>query len=154
MSEKIVKRVLRIVLGVLLAISVVLMIKFVIDTYDVSDREVLMSAVEPMVDWTYVLLVVAAATAVIFPIIYIIQNPRKAVKALVSLVILAVVVGISYAMSDGTPIQTATSATNPDFSDVSVLKLTDTGIYTTAILVVSSIVLLILTGVRNIFMSR
>lgn len=154
MSDKTIKRVLRIFLGLLLTVSVVLSIIFVVKISGTDEREALMNAIEPVIDWTYCLLIIAAACAIIFPIIFIVQNPRKAIKALVSLVILAVVVLISYAMSDGAPILTATSATNPDFSNPSVLKFTDTGIFTAYIFIGASILLLIVTGVRNMISNR
>ncbi|MGP1362365.1 MAG: hypothetical protein ACTTKZ_01600 [Bacteroides sp.] len=152
MSEKIIKRVLRIALGVLLLISVVLSIIFVVNISGTDERSALMSAVEPLLDWTYVLLIIAAASAVLFPIAYIVQNPRKAIKALVALVILAIVVSIAYALADGEPLQTA--SLNPDFKDSAVLKFSDTGIYTAYILIVASIVLLLATGVRNMINNR
>lgn len=154
MSEKIIKRVLRIALGVLLLVSVVLGIVFVVNIAGTSDREVLRSATEPVLIWTYILLAIAAASAVLFPIAYIIQNPRKAVKALISLVILVVVVLIAYAIADGTPIETATSATNPDFANTNILKITGTGLWTTYILVGAAILLLLVTGVRNMINNR
>lgn len=154
MSEKIIKRLLRIFLGVLLLVSVILGVYFVVMISGTDEREALMNAIEPVIDWTYFLLIVAAACAVIFPVIFIVQNPRKAVKALISLVILAVIVLISYALSDGTPIQTATSATNPDFANPTVLKFTDMGIFTAYILIGASILLLVVTGVRNMISNR
>ena len=153
MSEKIIKRLLRIFLGVLLLVSVILGVYFVVMISGTDEREALMNAIEPVIDWTYFLLIVAAC-AVIFPVIFIVQNPRKAVKALISLVILAVIVLISYALSDGTPIQTATSATNPDFANPTVLKFTDMGIFTAYILIGASILLLVVTGVRNMISNR
>lgn len=154
MSDKIIKRVLRIFLGVLLLISVILSIYFVVKISGTDEREALMNAIEPVIDWTYFLLIIAAASAIFFPLLFIVQNPRKAIKALVSLVILAVVVLISYGLSDGTPILTATSATNPDFTNPSVLKFTDMGIFTAYILIGASILLLIATGVRNMISNR
>ena len=154
MSDRIIKRVLRIFLGVLLLISVILSIYFVVKISGTDEREALMNAIEPVIDWTYFLLIIAAASAIFFPLLFIVQNPRKAIKALVSLVILAVVGLISYGLSDGTPILTATSATNHDFTNPSVLKFTDMGIFTAYILIGASIFLLIVTGVRNMISNR
>jgi hypothetical protein len=154
MSDKITKRVLRIGLGVLLIVSVILGIYFTVKISGTDEREVLMAALEPVINWTYFLLIVAAASAIIFPLIYIVQNPRKALKMLVAIAVLAVVVLISYATSDGSPIVTATSATNPDFSDYTVLKLSETGIRTAFALIGGSIILLIVTGVRSMISNR
>lgn len=49
----------------------------------------------------YILLAVAVLTAVIFPIIQLIQNPKGAKGALIGIVALVIVVGVSYALSSG-----------------------------------------------------
>jgi len=49
----------------------------------------------------YVAFFVAAISAVLFPIVYMIMNPKNAVRALVGVGILLVIAGIAYAMADG-----------------------------------------------------
>ena len=72
MSDKTIKRVLRIFLGLLLTVSVVLSIIFVVKISGTDEREALMNAIERVIDWTYCLLIIAAACAIIFPIIFIV----------------------------------------------------------------------------------
>lgn len=105
----------------------------------------------PYINWAIVLLLIAALLAVIFPLIHFILNPKNIAKVLVSLGALAVVFIVSYLLSDTTPIVTATSAFNPDFTDPNVLKLADTGIFVTYILLGAAFLALLLTGVRGIF---
>lgn len=105
----------------------------------------------PYINWAIVLLLIAALLAVIFPLIHFILNPKNIAKVLVSLGALAVVFILSYLLSDTTPIVTATSALNPDFTDPNVLKLADTGIFVTYILLGVAFLALLLTGVRGIF---
>ena len=47
----------------------------------------------------YILLAVAAAAAIIFPILQLAQNPKGAKGALIGIVLLAVVVGISFGLA-------------------------------------------------------
>ena len=52
-----------------------------------------------LITWCYVLLAIAAVTAVVFPIITMAQNPKGAKNALIGVVALVVVGGISYALA-------------------------------------------------------
>lgn len=52
-----------------------------------------------LLTWCYVLLAIAAVTAVVFPVITMAQNPKGAKNALIGVVGLVVVVGISYALA-------------------------------------------------------
>lgn len=151
MSEKKIKLFLRILLWVLMGVSVVIAAVFVVNLSGADSREAEKAVAQPMLYWTYCLLAIAAATAVIFPLIYIVQNPRKAVKALVSLAILGVIALIAYSLASAAPIETATSSTNPDFFDPSVLKIAGMGLYSTYILFGLAIVLLLVSGIRNLF---
>jgi membrane associated rhomboid family serine protease len=94
---------------------------------------------------------IGAVLAVLFPLVHFILNPKNIAKVLVSLGALAAVFVAAYLLSDTTPIVTATSALEPNFSDPSVLKLADTGIIATYILLGTALLALLVTGVRGIF---
>ena len=128
---------------------IVALIYFVRITGASPDMEETIAA--PYINWAIVLLVIAAVFAVLFPLIHFILNPKNIGKVLVSFALFAAVFVVAYFMSDTTPIVTATSALNPDFSDVSVLKLADTGIIATYILLGTALLALLFTGVRGIF---
>ena len=49
-----------------------------------------------LIIWSYLLVIIAALAAVVFPVIYLVQNPAKAKGALFSVAGLLVVFGISY----------------------------------------------------------
>jgi hypothetical protein len=100
--------------------------------------------------WAYLLVAIAAAAAIIFPIIFFASNPKNAVKALVGLGALGLVFLVGYLMADTTTIVTATSANEPAFSDPSVLRFADTGIISTYILFGIAVLSLLLTGIRSI----
>lgn len=52
-----------------------------------------------LINWCYVLLGIAAVSAIIFPLINMVQNPKKAKNALIGVVGLLIICGISYALS-------------------------------------------------------
>ena len=55
-----------------------------------------------LIGWCYLLLAIAAASAIIFPIITMAKNPANAKNALIGVVGLAVVFGLGYALASGT----------------------------------------------------
>jgi hypothetical protein len=54
-----------------------------------------------LIGWCYVLLAIAAVTAVVFPIIHMAKHPADAKNALIGVVALIVVVGIGYGLASG-----------------------------------------------------
>ena len=54
-----------------------------------------------LIIWSYLLAVIAAVAAVVFPVMYLVQNPKKAKGALFSVAGLLVIFGISYLFASG-----------------------------------------------------
>ena len=52
-----------------------------------------------LITWCYILLGLAAVSAIVFPLINMAQNPKKAKNALIGVVGLLIICGISYALS-------------------------------------------------------
>lgn len=52
-----------------------------------------------LITWCYILLAIAAITAVVFPLIMMAQNPKKAKNVLIGVVALVVICGIGYVMA-------------------------------------------------------
>ena len=52
-----------------------------------------------LITWCYILLGIAAVTAVVFPLITMAQNPKGAKNALIGVVALVAICGIGYAMA-------------------------------------------------------
>lgn len=82
---------------------------------------------ETALNYTYFMIVIGLGLAIIFEIYHVVTNPANAKRSLISLGILAVVIGISYLMSDGTPMKIVgyEGADNVP----SMLVLTDVGLY-------------------------
>lgn len=77
--------------------------------------------------WGYILILITALIALVFPAIYMFTNPTNMVKTLIILVVIAVLIGIAYLLSSDTPLvmpgYTGTDNTNPV-----VLRRVDTGL--------------------------
>jgi len=54
-----------------------------------------------LIIWSYMLAGIAAATAVLFPIVYLVQNPKKAKGALFSVAGLLAIFGIAWLFASG-----------------------------------------------------
>lgn len=152
MSDKLLRVGGRVLLGIFFLVTIILVVIFLMRLDGNMSKMEQASVAEPLLYWTYILTGIATALALLFPIYDVILNPRKAVKLLVSLGAVGLIVGIAYLLSDATPIHTATSATNPAFSDKGVLLFSDTGIITSYILFGIAVLLLAITGVRSSLM--
>lgn len=150
MTEKTVKIITRTILWTLLGLSLILVSVFWFGLDASLGKEAQADQVNTVIVWTYILAITAALLALVFPIWSVIQNPRSAVKLLVSLGSLALVFLIAYAFSDTTPIVTATSGSNANFSDPSILLMSDIGIISVYILGGIATLLLLLTGLCSV----
>lgn len=56
-----------------------------------------------LLNWSYLLFIIAAVAALVFPMVRLFTRPKQAMKSFIGLLALIVVVVIAYAMSDGTP---------------------------------------------------
>jgi hypothetical protein len=77
--------------------------------------------------WGYILLIIAAITAVIFPIVYVIIQPANLLRSLLILIGVAALLGVSYLLSSGETLEII-GYTGTDNSNPSVLKIIDTGL--------------------------
>ncbi len=83
--------------------------------------------------WAYLLILITALTAIVFPLISILSNKRGLIRLAIVLAGAAVLVLISYLLSSGTPLDII-GYTGTANSDPSTLKMVDTGLYATYIL--------------------
>ncbi len=84
---------------------------------------------DTMLRWTEFLIVATVASLVILSIYAMMQDPKSAGRSLMGLLAVLVVVGISFAMSDTTPIVTPAAV----YDNPAELIATDTGIFSTYI---------------------
>ena len=105
--SKTLSKVLNGVLIVLLAITGVLVVSFYSANANVNPDasfsaqiEELGSILQYYLYWMYGLAILAAASTIIFSIVTMFTSPRSAIKALIVLVILAIIVGVAYTLAD------------------------------------------------------
>ena len=80
---------LSIVLYALMGISVLLTLLFYLGVFSES----------LLISWTYVLIAIASLAAVVFPVMFLIKNPKQAKGVLIAVGGMVVVFGISYALA-------------------------------------------------------
>ena len=84
------------------------------------------AAVGAMLTWAYIILGLAIATAVVFPLISMFSNPKGAIRTLVGLVVAVAAIFGLYSLASADPMMLP----NGDvFDNATTLKLTDTGLY-------------------------
>ncbi|MFH2096538.1 MAG: hypothetical protein ABIJ16_12585 [Bacteroidota bacterium] len=152
-------KILSIVLGILLLISVVILVIFF------AGGKVEPNLIVPVkfnniasapqytglfISWSYVLLIIAGASAIIFPIFNLVQQPKKALPTLIGLVVIGILFFIGYSLGDGTLIKLSETYTGSD-NNPTTLKLTDAGLYTMYILIAIAVIGALYTEVAKVF---
>lgn len=79
-------------------------------------------------NWAYVLFGIAIIAALVFPIARLFTRPKQAMKSFIGLAVVAVIILIAYALSDGTPMKIV-GYSGPD-NVPSMLKFSDTILFT------------------------
>ena len=116
------KLIIDIFLIIFLIISVILSVNFYtkIDNLAVSA-----SSLNIFFYWAYFLLALTVLFAfIIGPLLGFIQNPKSAIKGIISIIVLLLIFGLAYSFSSTTPIELNITIKNIDFA----LRLADTAI--------------------------
>ncbi|MDL2251862.1 hypothetical protein LJC12_03335 [Odoribacter sp. OttesenSCG-928-J03] len=122
------EKILNIVTIVLFAITLVLLGLFIFGG-EVPDQAYTTPVYTgALLNWAYVLVVIAIISAIIFPIIRLFTRPKEAMKSFLGLGAIVVLILIAYAMADGTPLNIV--GYNGTDNEPSTLIFTDTLIYT------------------------
>lgn len=83
--------------------------------------------------WAYILIFITLVASIMFPLVAVISNPKALVRLLLVLAGAAVLVVISYLLSNGSPIE-ITGYAGTDNSNPAVLKMIDTVLFVTYML--------------------
>ncbi|PKP22859.1 MAG: hypothetical protein CVU05_02140 [Bacteroidetes bacterium HGW-Bacteroidetes-21] len=102
-----------------------------------------------LLGWAYVLLIVAAASSLLFPIAQFVMNPKGAKGAIFGILGLVAVAVVTYLMSSGEPLDIL-GYTGTD-NNPSTLKLSDMGLFTTYFLMFGALIAILVTEVYNAF---
>lgn len=102
-----------------------------------------------LLNWAYILFIIAIIAAIIFPIVRLFTRPKQAMKSFIGLVALAVVILFAYLLADGTPMQIV-GYSGPD-NVPSRLIFSDTIIYTMYFLFAGAIIAILATELLRKF---
>ncbi len=147
MSERI-KTITNILLYILFAIGVVLIGIFYFGKKVPGTEGTLYE--EPVITGTIlvtavVYLIIAALVAIIFPVIFLITNFKKAVYALIGVLFFVIILAISYVLSSGNAVPLHIEVPAYTF------KLVDTGLLATYIMAGLAFLMILVTEVISIF---
>lgn len=143
------KKVLNILLGVLMAITVALMIYALVSSH--SDNPAVYDAsISLNIIWGYILVLLAVASAVFCAVWGMVQNPKGIKGTLLSLLLILVVVGAAYFYSAGHTVNII-DLQNGGFFDHSVTVLTETSIIVTYVAFVAAFLTAIGTEIYRAF---
>lgn len=136
MSEGLSKT-LSIVLYVLMGISALLGILFYVDSV----------SAETLIYWCYALFALGTIAAIVFPIIQMAKNPKGAKSALIGVIALAVVFGVSYALGG----DEMNDSYREFISGPGESKMVSAGLISFYILSLVAIAVTVLSGVSKMF---
>ena len=91
----------------------------------------------------------ALLTALVFPIVRMVLNPKSGLKTLIALVLMAIILFVAYTLGDDT-IMTIPGYTGED-NVAETLKLTDMGIFTMYIFLGGALIAMVFSSVRRLF---
>ncbi len=131
-------KILRIFLGVLLAISALLMILFFLNVV----------SIDTVIYWGYFLLIFTAVIVILFPIVNLIMNPKNSIKIFISLGVMVVIAIIAYSLSqvNFTELQLEKLGTT-----ASTVKYVGTGLIFTYILASLAVLSIVYASISRIF---
>ena len=146
------QRIASIVLWVLLALSLILVGLFYFGNYVQGTEGT--NYEEPLITnkillWAFILLVITTAVALIFPLGFLIVNPKNAIRPLIILVIIAALVAASYFLASD-EILSMQGYNGPD-NVPNVLKKAGTGLIMAYILAVIGVLSILFTEIYKIF---
>ena len=137
---------------ILLVVSVAVCLAFFVGgvELDASGNKVYANT-DLVLYWGYALVALTLIATIVFAIVSLIQgfrtNPKRAFQSLLVFIVLIVILGITYAIGDGTPM--AVNEDSAQYNTPGWLKIIDMCIYTTYTLVALIIVGVIWGGIRK-----
>lgn len=131
-------KIFNIILYALLGVSALLSVMF---AFDALSEGILIL-------WCYILLGIATVTAIVFPIITMAQNPKKAKNAVIGIIGIAAICGIGYALAGS---EEAFDANAKLLADSTTSKISEAGLIAFYILAVGAIGSIIFSEVSKIF---
>jgi hypothetical protein len=137
------KKVINILFGIMMAITVVLVVMMVAGGRDAAGNP----DVSGIIVWTYVLFALGLVAALVSAVYNTFTNPSGLKGTLVSLVAIAVVLGVAYALTDSTTPMNMADGTVMD--DKLILGVSDFSIYVTYFAMAAALVAAFFAEVKS-----
>ena len=147
-------KIVTIILWVLLIVSAVLIVSMMVNIDEANETDpTMLSWVNTNVIWAYILVVFAAAVAIFAGLFHMVTDKKAAKQGLISIVFLGVVVLISYlvASPEIPQFMGVDKFINDGTINEKIVKMVDTGLYATYILLGLAVISIIFTSVTRLF---
>ena len=144
-----VEKLLNVLVAVLIAITVAIGIMFAVGGELPNQLYSTPVYTGTLLNWAYILLGLATVSALLFPLVRLATRPKQALGSLLGLVVLAVVIGVSYSLSDGTPLELV--GYNGLDNVPSMLMFSDTIIFTMYFLLGGTVAAILVTEIYRKF---
>ena len=141
-------KILKIFLGVLLLISVAFILMFYIGGKEEFTETP--NNTNLILIWSYILLGITAAAAILFPIYALIKNPKNVFFALIGIIGLVVLFGIGYLLADDVLVKLPKTYSGGD-NNPATLKFVGTAIYAMYFLLLLAILGIFVSEIRKVF---
>lgn len=109
------------------------------------------TGVYPYIDllmrWTYVMLFISVGAVILLPIFEMAKNPQGAKRTLIGVGILVLVIAISYALSDGSPVTSPSRV----YENAMEVRLSDTGLIATYIALAGAVAAIVVGELVKLF---
>lgn len=130
----------------LLTISVIIIIAF-LATGNFTVGALDFPLADVLLYWTYFVLGLAAISAIVLPLINIVQNPKAMLRSLMGMGIVVVVFIVCYLMADDTPLVTPIGT----IDNKTALVVSDTGLFATYLAFAGAILAIVVGELAKVF---
>jgi hypothetical protein len=155
-KQKLLIRIAEIFFYSLIAISVILTLIFYLNIGRVNSNDPLIKRIADMgitldylLIWAYLLTLLSVVVAIGFPAIQIISNPKAGIKALISVIGIAILMFVAYQLGDDTIMNIA--GYNGTGNVPTTLKMTDMAIFSMYAMVAGAVIALLYSEVSKLF---
>ncbi len=147
-------KIVTIVLWVLLIVSAVLIVSMMVNIDEANETDpTMLGWVNTNVIWAYILVVFAAAVAIFAGLFHMVTDKKAAKQGVISIAFLGAVVLISYLVASPEIPQFlgVDKFINDGTINEKIVKMVDTGLYATYILLALAVISIIFTSVTRLF---
>jgi hypothetical protein len=147
-------KIVTIVLWVLLIVSAVLIVSMMVNIDEANETDpTMLSWVNTNVIWAYILVVFAAAVAILAGLVHMVTDKKAAKQGIISIVFLGVVILVAFLLASPEIPQFigVDKFINDGTINEKIVKMVDTGLYATYLLLGLAVLSILFTSVSRLF---